>query len=337
MSSVEVCGGIEDPTTGVNMTEQSVLKVSCPVCGGTDIHRDAVYRGRSRQFKDLLLLQCDACELVFAYPLPTESELATYNRSYFQHAHGGSPTESALLFFAGMAHLRVQHVRAFLTSRQLSPVSVLEIGPGPGLFCERYLEQDPKPLYVAVEPDLAMHERLRELGARAYTRLQEIPESEMGFDLLIMSHVLEHSSTPVSFLRDVLRFVNPGGTAFIEVPCRDHEFKRINEPHLLFFDKPAMRELLGKVNLTDIELTYHGQDLRQLRRESYVWHRLLRRLRNAIPALDSPIAVSPPRGGPALEAIPDPALQDAVRGHEAHLTKECPSWWLRALARKPPK
>jgi len=321
----------------VNMTEQPALKVSCSVCGSTDIHREATYRGHSRQFEDLLLLKCDACGLVFAYPPPTESELATYNRSYFRHAHGGSPTESALLFFAGMAHLRVQHVSAFLTSRQLSPASVLEIGPGPGLFCECYLEQNPKPLYVAVEPDLAMHERLRELGARAYTRLQDIPESEMGFDLLIMSHVLEHSSAPASFLRNVLRFVNPGGTAFIEVPCRDHEFKRVHEPHLLFFDKPAMRELLGNANLTDIELTYHGKDLRQLRRESSIWHRLLRSLRSAIPALDSLITVSPPRGGSALEAMLDPTLQDAVRGHEAHLTKERPSWWLRALARKPPK
>ncbi len=71
-----------------------------------------------------------------------------------------------------------------------------------------------------------------------------------------MSHILEHASSPVAFLQQALQFLKPGGVLFVEVACRDYEFKETHESHLLFFDKLSLMRLFERLGLIDIQLRY---------------------------------------------------------------------------------
>ncbi len=310
--------------------KNSLHDVECPVCSSGAYHELTKYRSKDAVFAGLELLRCDECALVFAAPLPTEEKLRTYNESYWQRAHGGTPTEPlAIRFHSEINRVRFLHVQAYL-GEQHPGTAVLEVGPGLGHFCAHFLSEYPAVEYVAVESDISCYARLRELGAQVCASFDELEHADGHFDLLVMSHVLEHTSSPRAFLQQALQFLRPGGVLFVEVPCRDHEFKEIHESHLLFFDKPSMLRLIECLGLTDIQLSYHGKELHRLKWERRLWRRLYRKSLSILGVL-----LLPARDDTELNTIDDVAIQKVIDSYEAHLTKEKPSWWLRALAAKP--
>ena len=165
---------------------------------------------------------------------------------------------------------------------------------------------------------------------RSFEELQNVGGQ---FDLLVMSHVLEHCPDPSGFLRTCLGFLNPGGAVFVEVPCRDHEFKDLDEPHLVFFDKPSMHELFMRSGLDAVQLSYHGTEISRLVRGRGLTARFTGKLKYIARRLGiRPELMFHARIG--SPAITDMETWLAVRPYEAHLTREEPSWWLRVLAVK---
>ena len=77
-------------------------------------------------------------------------------------------------------------------------------------------------------------------------------------DFVILSHVLEHVTEPILFLRSFADKMKKGGHLFIEVPCMDWKHKTLDEPHLLFFDKKPMEVLLEQLKLTQLNIAYYG-------------------------------------------------------------------------------
>lgn len=305
-------------------------RVQCPLCESQDCNSVAPYRGHSALFQERSLLLCSACSLVFTDPMPTENELLEYNRAYFSNAHDGLPANAeAHAFFAGIARLRLCHIRNFLSTRGIVATSVLEIGPGLGYLCAHYRSHFPEVDYAVVETDRSCHARLAGVGARVFERLGQLDAAKEHFELLVLSHALEHMANPMAFMQSALLLLKVGGVLFIEVPCRDYEFKPEMEPHLLFFDKLSMRQLLTRLDLIDLQLTYHGKEIERLKAEAGFWAKVLRRGRRVLNRLQ-PAS----RSVVSIEGIDNPAESAAVASYEAHLIKERPSWWLRALARK---
>ncbi|HSZ56701.1 MAG TPA: class I SAM-dependent methyltransferase [Tepidisphaeraceae bacterium] len=61
-------------------------------------------------------------------------------------------------------------------------------------------------------------DRGRSLGLEIRIGGPELFRGEEPFDLIILSHVLEHTSDPVHFLREVAGLLKPTGICYIEVP-----------------------------------------------------------------------------------------------------------------------
>lgn len=266
--------------------------------------------------------------------MPSKRELDHYNSSYFENAHGGlEKSEEAMRFSSGIAALRLRHIEAYSTRKQVHVESVLEIGPGHGFFRKHLLGRFPGTDYVAVETDSSCRCDLKTLGVRTFDNLASMsPDCNSHFDLAVAAHVLEHTSAPVPFVQSITRQLKPGGVIFIEVPCRDYEFKEKNEPHLLFFDEPSMRKLLTKVGLEEIEITYHGKEIARLRSERSLSARYKARLVRIWERLAK--QKDQRSGWGQLDEIENSAERDTVITYEAHLVKTEPSWWLRALARR---
>nr|ADC94043.1 methyltransferase type 12 [Leptospira interrogans serovar Grippotyphosa] len=235
---------------------------SCPVCNSISITFVRSYRGNSELFRNLELKKCNNCTFVFADPLPKDEELDKYNSSYFVNAHGGlSSHPMATAYQAAINKIRVNYVIEMIQKGQDLNLKILEIGPGTGDFLKFWLQRFPNSEYSILESDLINRERFKGLVSFQYSSFKEIPSNY--FDLIIISHVLEHTNDPKRFLNELSNNLKNAGFIFIEVPCQDYLFKDKEEPHLLFFNKESMNQLFNKINMRVINLGYFGPSIIQ--------------------------------------------------------------------------
>jgi len=122
------------------------------------------------------------------------------------------------------------------------------------------------------------------------------------------------------------------GVLFVEVPCLDYQFKEVDEPHLLFFDKPSLDNLLYSFQLSGISTSYHGKPIKS-RQGISMGERMVRAVRHRLLARGIHYPFS--RKRPGLECVEPPLERAIVAPFLAHVEQDVPSWWLRALATKP--
>jgi hypothetical protein len=175
----------------------SVAMAICPVCGSGNSRKLGAFRHEHPIFTGCFRVICGDCEMVFAAPMPSATDLSNYNASYFATAHGGQPSSPmAQAFFAGIARLRLAFLRCYLDKYRIDVQRVLELGPGPGFFARSWLEQAPESIYSALETDRYSHESLLKLGVKLVDEADVV-----SADLVVMSHVLEHVTDPIGFVR----------------------------------------------------------------------------------------------------------------------------------------
>lgn len=233
---------------------------NCPICGCQSSTLIGKYRNDSASLTGLTKRQCEDCEMVFVDPMPLPEAWDAYNASYFETAHGSTTNaQRATLFRQGLARIRVDQVTTNIG--EPAATRVIEVGAGYGEFMTSYRAVVPGVDYAVVDTDAAARDMLAGQGATVFPNLEDVPKDR---NLLVLSHVLEHTRDPSGFLKACLSRVVPGGHVFIDVPCRDDLYKTGDEPHLLFFDKPAMARLLGDLGLRDIEIGYFGETHQKL-------------------------------------------------------------------------
>ena len=300
---------------------------ACPVCNSTNTKVMAPFRFKNPVFTGCSRAVCLDCEMVFASPMPANAALSAYNASYFSTAHGGQPTNPLVLAFSsGIARLRLAFVKRFLERYQIAVDRVLELGPGPGFFARSWLEHSPGSVYSVIETDSSCHEALKGLGVHLLAACDDVPT-----DLVVMSHVLEHVPDPVEFVLSATRGLRQGGALFVEVPCKDWEHKALDEPHVLFFDKKPMQQLLMGLGFGDIEIGYYGRPVSDLRTESWIHAKLMAIRGNLISwGIVAPFS----RDKVGLESLDSPLERAMVSPYCAHRESAEPAWWLRAVARK---
>jgi hypothetical protein len=309
------------------MLKEYIESGICPVCGSSDVKNQGVYRYQNPIFANASRLTCMTCQMIFASPMPSDEDLAIYNASYFETAHGGltkSPIEKS--FFQGIASLRLSYVKKYLERHNIKCKRVFELGPGPGYLAKCWLEQDPQIIYSAVETDRASHKYLEHLGVKLISSSDKVQS-----DIVVMSHVLEHVSNPVEFIKEATEGLIPEGILFIEVPCQDWAHKELDEPHILFFDKNPMRQMLENIGFTNIELSYFGPTIRQLKSKSKI-QTFVMRVRAKLIRLGFIAPFSIEKKG--MDGINDPLTRAVISPFKAHIESNEPAWWLRVIARK---
>ena len=302
----------------------------CPVCFSEKLIFLSDYRGEHTIFQDMKLLKCCMCDLVFANPMPKTKDLEAYNSKYFDNAHGGHDVGTiALAFFSGIADLRISYIERYLTKYNAKISRVLEIGPGPGYFFFNWVRGHPSTEYFALETDLRCHEILLKNGVRLID-VNNGDGDKGKFDLVVMSHVLEHSTNPIEMISSSTKNLRQGGIVFIEVPCSDWMHKDVDEPHLLFFDKKSMLKLLTNQGFDSIEVSYYGNKITDLKAKSLAI-RLMLYLRTKLIGLRFILPFCSNVAG--MENL-TPIQKAVLKPFLAHKESDTPAWWLRAVAIK---
>ena len=241
--------------------------MNCPLCLSTSSTSLKSYAYESAFFKNKEIRECEDCHMQFIHPMPSEAEWDDYNSSYFENAHGGISTSSWVnAYNSGVAKTRLHALLDYLVSSNIKVQSVLEIGPGQGYLMREWLTLYPETTYYVVESDSTVHPEL-EAGGGTIIPADKI-DTIGKVDLVIATHVIEHTLKPIEFLSYFTSPLRKGGGLFIEAPCLDHNYKDIFEPHVQFFEKSTLKKCFDAVGMSNTHLTYNGDPIPSLRRNA---------------------------------------------------------------------
>jgi SAM-dependent MidA family methyltransferase len=263
--------------------------------------------------------------------MPTDLQLQEYNSGYFKSAHGGHPkSSSAIAFFSGINKLRCEYISNILNKKNFKVSRILEIGPGKGYLASHWLTKYPKSTYYGVETDFTCHEILKKIGVKILLP-EQVESTVEEVDLVIISHVLEHVSDPLSFLHIVTQKLKKGGALFIEVPCNDWQHKECDEPHLLFFNNKSITKCLKNIGFEQIQVNYFGQSIEKLKAKSKL-QEIFSIIR--IKLIDLGFCYLFSYTSNKDLALLTPIERASTRSFLAHKESEQASWWLRTVSFK---
>ncbi|HPS55390.1 MAG TPA: class I SAM-dependent methyltransferase [Sedimentisphaerales bacterium] len=141
--------------------------------------------------------------------------------------------------------------------------SILEIGPGRGDFADICLRKGVD--YCAIESNDKMANDLEKKGVKVLRNIvPPIPETGRSFDIVVMSHVMEHMDTMTKALelsREIHKLLNPGGRFVICSPDYinwRHHFFYNDFSHNYVTTLKRLRGLLISAGFENIEAKYQS-------------------------------------------------------------------------------
>jgi 2-polyprenyl-3-methyl-5-hydroxy-6-metoxy-1,4-benzoquinol methylase len=200
---------------------------------------------------------CVDCGLVFQSPRMTENERAVYYQAEYRRSYQG--VEGPITRDIVVQTARAEALIAFIHPKVTSIERCLDIGCSTGLILKNFQNQFGC-LPVGIEPGNAYRTYALGNGINVYQSLEEMERArEDRFDMIIMSHVLEHVQNPVGYL-DYLRksVLTPEGWLLIEVPNL-YAHDSFEVAHLFAFTPHSLKEVLRKGSFTVDKAKEHGQ------------------------------------------------------------------------------
>lgn len=251
--------------------EPELETIACDLCGAADAERLLVASDlRYGVPGEFPIVRCRGCGLVYTNPRPTPRALARYYPDRYephtgipQHASRAGATVRSLAFH----HLpgALGNVAAWLYNTLAYRAlvrgrgRVLDIGCGTGDFLAVWRELGWE--VEGIEPSAVAAEAARtRLAAPVHVGfVEDAPLADAAFDLVTMSHSLEHVRSPRAVLRRVRRALAPGGRLLAIVPnfaawdrrAFGARWHGLEVPrHLYHFEPATLRALLEAEDFT---------------------------------------------------------------------------------------
>lgn len=227
--------------------------VSCDLCG----HDDAMLMARGRSYGyPLNNVICRNCTLVYQNPRMTAEELRLFYAGTYSRLRAGSrgSEHSATVTITGRIPHIVRFCRLYLTPGTL----VLEVGCGTGELLAHVRDRYAcRCVGLEPSPDYRRYAEERHRLAVVESTLEEFEPQGMHPELVIMSHVLEHTPSPRAALAKVRRLLAPGAVLYIEVPnLLVHQSFSI--PHTYSFHAKTLEAVLAVTGFEVVERRSHG-------------------------------------------------------------------------------
>jgi 2-polyprenyl-3-methyl-5-hydroxy-6-metoxy-1,4-benzoquinol methylase len=239
---------------------------------------------------------CEACDIASVVPRPSPAELADFYRldNYYTQGEGhfekvrNTSADKVLVKLAWLLDRGSEISVDNIVSKFSGPASVCDLGCGSGKFLTGLKDRGWSA--TGVEPDPAAQSFLSDRGLDVHRGTAEHPpEAIRGrqFDLVIMTHVLEHCLNPDAALNNAAGLIKPGGLLLLEVPNKDCVHFRTfgagsecyDAPrHLFFFGPDGLRRLVERQNLAVEEQYEHGLT----RHHAANWRATERKIRDTI-------------------------------------------------------
>ena len=222
----------------------------CYLCGSSDLE-ELSHKARSNL--SITNVICRDCGLVFQNPIKEEKELkSVYQKGDYTKTHYENDFENVLNNFVRIAEMQYNFIDKNYDINKKG--RLLDIGTGVGsvlsVFGKKGFEVE------GVEPDPEAADFIKKkLNCKVYNDMFDNIDFKRKYDLVMISHVLEHVVDPISFLEKVREIVNNNSIVFIEVPDVQKIYPHypdwyewFEEGHLYSFSLDTLNGILSKTN-----------------------------------------------------------------------------------------
>jgi len=208
----------------LDIGSQTIILDRCPLC---DNARASLYA----QFPEFTWVSCE-CGLIYKRSSRIEAKSEEiYASEYFQSGDGKHAHDYDKRTRRRIQKSRQQIIDAMNYTR---PGPLLDVGCSLG-----YTLRAAQNLGLeCVGTDIASYalEACRKQGLKAEMGdLENMPFAEGSFRIVIMKHVLEHTSNPRGALKEAYRVLQPGGALFIAVPHAEYRKAQRNPMRSRFY------------------------------------------------------------------------------------------------------
>lgn len=198
-------------------------------------------------FEGRKLVRCSACGLRQIDPVPSADELRHYYETTYRADGSFMKVDGDRFpFDSGWYLSRGRAVRHFTLSRGWQPPvdrrpSILDVGAGFGHVLHAFREEIDADLF-ATEPDPVCAPFLERAGVVRLPHEDDVPAGGRRFDLIVLTHALEHMRRPARVLARLGALLEEDGRIVIEVPNCVQEFAAqwAYVPHITFFDSDGL-------------------------------------------------------------------------------------------------
>lgn len=198
------------------------------------------------------LAVCQACETVQKPYTPEFAKDAAKIYETYQLFFQSSGKEQKL-FTGGQAIPRSELLYRQLLPHLVAsmPLTVLDIGCGMGNLLETLHRYRPEWKLYGADLHETHRARIESIGGVEAFFSGEIAGIKGKFDVIFLSHVLEHIATPVAFLKQVQALLNPKGMLIVLVPdATQNPFDILVADHCLHFSKKTLGVLLARAGFS---------------------------------------------------------------------------------------
>jgi 2-polyprenyl-3-methyl-5-hydroxy-6-metoxy-1,4-benzoquinol methylase len=231
------------------------LERSPCLCGG---HQDCLICTVDRYRIPHRTVLCEKCGLIRTDPRWTRDSYNDFYRNYYRAMYERPGHDAQTIFAVQSSNARA---RSAFIMRQLAgilPDAVLEIGCGGGWNLLPFHERGSRVVGYDFDEDYLRAGRERGMDLRTGD-IETARRDKVKYDLIILSHVVEHFLEPVSELRQVSELLTPGGVLFVEVPNLfevDGQLLRYwQAAHTYSFVPGTLRLLMGQAGYAEIALS----------------------------------------------------------------------------------
>jgi SAM-dependent methyltransferase len=219
----------------------------CPICGGGDLavrlSTVDLLQHKPGRFN---LERCEGCGHVFQNPRLSIAGLDYYYRDFYDGL--GEDDLEGIFGAQAISYL----ARARMVAPHLSPTRWLDVGGGHGHFCCAAREVWPATKFDALDLSESIQEGRRRgwVDACFQGLFPELaPTLEGAYDVVSMSHYLEHTRDPAAEIKGAHEALSAGGLLMIEVPDPACVLGRVLGRLWLPWFQPQHQHLLSVENL----------------------------------------------------------------------------------------
>ena len=238
----------------------------CPMCGGRALTRELEVGDRF-QFKPgrFAVDRCDACAHRFQNPRLSLEGLSFYYKDFYD----GLGEELLEGVFASEPKLYLQ--RARMVADVAKPGRWLDVGAGHGHFCNVAKDVFPETTFDGLDLSDSIEDAERRRWVTRGIRglfpdvAPALAEEGTRYDVVSMSHYLEHTLDPRSEIAAASRLLEEGGLLFIELPDPESRFGKLLGTRWMPWFQPQHINFLSTKNLERL--------LEDAGFEPFIWHR----------------------------------------------------------------
>jgi SAM-dependent methyltransferase len=177
---------------------------------------------------------------------------------------------------------------------------VLDVGCGSGAFLKRMRDAGWQTSGMEPDPNAAL--RVRQLlGAPVFGSIEEIEAGDQRYDLITLSHVIEHVPDPIAILRRLASLLAPGGHLVITTPNSKSlgarlfgsHWRGLEPPrHFNVFSPKSLAEAMERAQLSVEVMTTHSRLARGIFYLSVLARRGYRELESRRPGQSRPLTLA---------------------------------------------